>query len=148
MLQLCSSNAAASAFAHMAATAATGDEGLAERMHKLAAGTSLIRSDAASIWGAALPLQGVARVLHEALGRAVRAWLATGLRPLRSKGALALMQHCFLQYLRTAVSCSKMFSCLTEYFRPQLMEPGRIVLGCLPSQHMHGMIDHCHACSP
>ncbi len=88
MLQLCSRNAAASAFAHMAAAAATGDEGLAERMHKLAAGTSQILDDAASIWGGALPLLGVAPVLHEALGRAVRPWLATGLRLLWSQGAL------------------------------------------------------------
>ena len=85
MLQLCSSNAAASAFAHMAATAATSDEGLAERMNKLAVGTSQILDDAASIWGTALPLQGAARVLHESLSRAVHPWLATGLHPLWGK---------------------------------------------------------------
>ena len=85
MLQLCSSNAAASAFAHMAATAATSDQGLAERMNKLAVGTSQILDDAASIWGTALPLQGAARVLHESLSRAVHPWLATGLHPLWGK---------------------------------------------------------------
>ncbi|KAK9842316.1 hypothetical protein WJX81_006282 [Elliptochloris bilobata] len=83
MLQLCSQNAAASAFAHMAGAVATSDEDLAERMLKLATGTSQILDDAASIWDPAAPASCVARGLHEALGRAVRPWLATvhGLDP-------------------------------------------------------------------
>jgi len=78
VLELCGRNAAAASFAHMAALAATAEEGLAGRMCKLAAGTSHILSDAAEVWASSKATQGAARVLHEALGRAVRPWLATG----------------------------------------------------------------------
>jgi len=77
-LQLCSRNAAAASFAHIAALAATAEESLAERVWKLANGTLQILGEAPEIWGATMPLQGVAQVLHAALGRAVRPWLATG----------------------------------------------------------------------
>lgn len=82
MLQLCGRNAAAASFSHIAAVAATAEQGLAERMHQLARGTMQILSDAADVWGTGMPMGDVACVLHEALGTAVRPWLATGvLRP-------------------------------------------------------------------